>query len=470
MALRVYNTLTRKKEEFVPLHGNRVSMFICGITPQDSAHVGHAKTYVAFDVIARYLRHKGYSVFYLQNVTDIEDRIIQKMEKTGRDWKDIVSQYWKEFQDGMRALRCESVNLYAWATHYMPEIIVQVEGLLEKGFAYVAPDGSVYYDTTKYSGWGKLSGQKVEKLLPGARVTPDPDKRHPADFVLWRAHKPGEPAWDSPWGRGRPGWHIEDTAISIHHFGPQYDLHGSAVEHVFPHHEAEIAQAEAYTGVTPFVKVWMHTGMLMVSGEEMHKSLGNFWAVKDALKVVSPDELRFFLLNAHYRSPIDFTTAGLEEARAAYRRIRDSVANLRAAEARAPETGKGDAAVRAGVATACEKFTAAMDDDFNTREAIAAIHDLVSASNRALDAGAGRGVLRDALDAFATFDDVLSLFPPSGKDADRVLTGVLDFLVELREDARKRKDFATSDAIRARLGDLGIVLEDTRDGVRWKRK
>jgi cysteinyl-tRNA synthetase len=470
MVLRVYNTLTRKKEEFVPLHGNRVSMFVCGITPQDSAHVGHAKTYVAFDVVSRYLRHKGYAVFYLQNVTDIEDRIIEKMEKTGRDWKDIVSQYWKEFQEGMRALRCDSVNLYAWATHYIPEIIEQVQGLLDKGFAYVAPGGSVYYDTTKYSDWGKLSGQKVEKLLPGARVTPDPDKRHPADFVLWRAHKPGEPSWDSPWGKGRPGWHIEDTAISIHHFGPEYDLHGSAVEHVFPHHEAEIAQAEAYTGVTPFVKVWMHTGMLMVSGEEMHKSLGNFWALKDALKVVSADELRFFLLNAHYRSPIDFTTAGLEEARAAYRRIRDGVANLRAAEARAPATGKGDAALGTAVATARGKFTAAMDDDFNTREAIAAIHDLVSASNRALEAGTGRGPLRDALDAFATFDEVLSVFPPSAADADRVLAGVLDFLVELREDARKRKDFATSDAIRARLGDLGIVLEDTRDGVRWKRK
>ncbi len=470
MALRIYNTLTRRKEDFVPLHGNRVSMFVCGITPQDSAHVGHAKTYVAFDVVARYLRHRGYAVFYLQNVTDMEDRIIEKMETTGRDWKDIVSQYWREFQDGMRALRCDSVNLYARATDYIPEIIAQIQGLLAKGYAYVAPDGSVYYETTKYRDWGKLSGQKVEELLPGARVPPDPNKRTPADFALWKAQKPGEPAWDSPWGKGRPGWHIEDTAIAIHHFGPQYDLHGSAVEHVFPHHEAEIAQAEAFTGVSPYVKVWMHTGMLMVGDEEMHKSLGNFWALRDALKIVSADELRFFLLNAQYRSPINFTAAGLEEAKAAYRRVRDGVGNLRAAEATAPEAGRGDAALRTAVETARAKFTAAMDDDFNTREAIAAIHDLVSASNRALEAGAGRGAAHGAVEAFATFDEVLSLFPPASADADRILAGVLDFLVQLREDARKRKDFATSDAIRARLAELGIALEDTKDGVRWRRR
>ena len=470
MALRIYNTLTRRKEEFVPLHGNRVSMFVCGITPQDSAHVGHAKTYVAFDVVARYLRHKGYAVFYLQNVTDIEDRIIEKMEKTGWDWKEIVLQYWREFQDGMRALRCDSVNLYAWATHYMPEIIAQVRGLLDRGFAYVAPDGSVYYDTAKYTDWGKLSGQKVEELRPGARVAVDPNKRNPADFALWKAHKPGEPSWESPWGKGRPGWHIEDTAISIHHFGPQYDLHGSASEHKFPHHEAEIAQAEAFTGVKPFVKVWMHAGMLMVKGEEMHKSLGNFWTIRDALTRVSPEELRFFLLNSHYRSPIDFTLEGLDEAKAAYRRIRDGLEGLRAAHRTAPESGPADADLRNSVKSASPAFTAAMDDDLNTREAIAAIYDLVSAVNRALEAGVGRGAAREALDAFGRFDEVLALFPAGGAEADRVLSGVLDFLVELREAARKRKDFTTSDAIRTRLADLGIVIEDMKDGARWKRK
>src|SRR5438094_354238 len=313
MPLRVYNTLSRKKEASVPLHGKRVSMFVCGITPQDQTHLGHAKTYVAFDVIARYLRSKGFHVFYLQNVTDIEDRIIAKMKSTGRPWDEIVAQYFAEFRDVMERLHCTSVDLYAFATDYMDEIVEQIQGLIKKGHAYIAEDQSVYFDTTTFSGWGKLSGQKVEELRPGARIEIEERKRHPADFVLWRAQKPGEPAWDSPWGPGRPGWHIEDTAITIRHFGAQYDLHGGGTELTFPHHEAEIAQAESFTGVTPFVRYWMHGGMVMVSGAEMHKSLGNFWPVLAALERYEPEVLRFFLINVQYRGPIDFTPELLEE-------------------------------------------------------------------------------------------------------------------------------------------------------------
>ena len=470
MALRIYNTLTHRKEDFLPLHGNRVSMFVCGITPHDVTHVGHAKTYVAFDVVARYLRHKGYSVFYIQNVTDIEDRVIEKMERTGRDWKDLVAEFWLEYADVMAALRCDSVNLYARATEYIPEIIGQIQGLLDKGFAYVAEDGSVYFDTTRYPGWGKLSGQKVEEHRPGARVAVDERKRDPADFALWKAQKPGEPAWPSPWGPGRPGWHIEDTAITVRHFGPQYDLHGGGRELAFPHHEAEIAQAESFTGVAPFVKYWMHGGMLMVKGEEMHKSLGNFWSVADALKVVAPEELRFFLLNAQYRSPIDFTREALEEAKAAYRRIRDAVGNLRAAERVAGEAGPGDEALLRASVAALERFAEVMDDDLNTREGVAALYDFVAEANRALEAGVGRKAAREALGALETFDDVLAIFPRTAAGADRTLVGLLDFVVQLREEARKRKDFATSDAIRARLAELGVVLEDTKDGVRWRLK
>ncbi|OGS49650.1 MAG: cysteine--tRNA ligase [Euryarchaeota archaeon RBG_16_68_12] len=468
MALWIYNTLTRRKEEFRPLHGNRVSMFVCGITPHDVTHVGHAKTYVAFDVVARYLRQRGYSVFYLQNVTDIEDRVIEKMQTTGRAWKDLTAEYWRDFQDAMAALRCDSVNLYAKATDYIPEILAQIQGLLDKGFAYVAEDGSVYYDTTRYPDWGKLSGQRVEEHRPGARVAVDERKRDPADFALWKAQKPGEPAWDSPWGKGRPGWHIEDTAITIAHFGPQYDLHGGAVELAFPHHEAEIAQAEAFTGVRPFVKVWMHGGMLMVSGEEMHKSLGNFWSVADALKAVAPEELRFYLLNAQYRSPIDFTREALEEAKAAYRRIRDGVGNLRAAERAAAEKGPGDEGLLRATLAAMERFREVMDDDFNTREAVAVLYDLVGAANKAIKAGVGRAAAWEALRALDGFDEVLAILPRSAAGSERVLAGLLDFIVQLREDARKKKDFATSDAIRTRLGELGVGLEDTKDGVRWK--
>ena len=469
MAIQVYNSLSRRKEEFVPLQGNRVSMFVCGLTPQDETHMGHAKTYVAFDVVARFLRHKGYHVFYLQNVTDIEDRIIDKMRSTGRGWKDIVNQYFGEYLEVMSALGCTSVDVYAFATDYIPEIVEQIQGLMEKGHAYLADDGSVYYDTTTFSGWGRLSGQKVEALRPGARVAVEERKRHPGDFVLWRAQKPGEPAWDSPWGKGRPGWHIEDTAITIRHFGPQYDLHGGATELLFPHHEAEIAQAEAYTGVTPFVKYWMHTGMVMVKGEEMHKSLGNFWPVKAALKLYEPEVIRFFLVNVQYRGPIDFTPDLLDEAKRSYERLRETVRSVDAERRRAPESGKGDRTLKAATTKALADFDMAMSDDFNTREAVAVLFDYSRAVNKAIDSGAGRTALDEAMRAFGTFGEILGILAPPAVGADTI-DRLLDLIVALREDARKRKDFAAADRIRDALGAVGVVLEDTRDGVRWKRR
>lgn len=469
MGLKVYNTLTRRKEEFVPLRGKRVAMFVCGLTPQDHAHLGHAKTYVAFDVVAKYLRHTGYRVFYLQNVTDIEDRIIEKMEATGRAWQDIVQPNFREYLDAMAALNCTAVDVYAWATDYMEEIIEQIRGLIDREYAYAAEDGSVYYDTTKYRDWGKLSGQKVEEHLPGARVAVDDRKRHPADFVLWKAQKPGEPAWDSPWGKGRPGWHIEDTAITIRHFGPQYDIHGGATELMFPHHEAEIAQAESYTGVTPFVKYWMHGGMLMVSGEEMHKSLGNYWALRDALAKFDGEVLRFFLVHAHYRSPIDFTLEGIEEAKSAYARLSETIGNLEADLRSAAAAGPDDASLSAAAKTARGKFETAMDDDFNTREAIAALFDFAGVVNRSLGR-AGREALADAWASFDTFGGVLGLWRRRKGLGKGLAEDLIGALVELREDARKRKDFATSDRIRDVLAARGIVLEDTKTGVRWKAR
>jgi len=469
MPIRFYNTLSRTKESFAPTRGNRVTMFVCGITPQDSAHLGHAKTYVAFDVLARYLRHKGYDVFYLQNITDIEDRIIERMQKTGREWKDIVSEYLADYMDGMARLGCASVNLYARATEYIAEIIDQIEGLLRKRVAYVAEDGSVYYDTTTFFGWGRLSGQKVEQHRPGARVALDDRKRHPADFVLWKAQKPGEPAWPSPWGPGRPGWHIEDTAITIHHFGPQYDIHGGATELMFPHHEAEIAQAEAFTGVTPFVKLWMHGGMLMVKGEEMHKSLGNFWAIKDALARWEPEVVRFFLLNAHYRSPIDFAPELIDEAARSYDRLRETVRTLDAERRRAPEKGTADRDLEAAAGEALRTFEASMEDDLNTREAIAAVFEFARMANKAIDAGAGKGALVEAAGVFESVGEVLGLFRERGEPT-QVVDGLLDLLVALREDARTRRDYATADRIREALSSLGVDLEDTHSGVRWKRR
>ena len=469
MVLRVHNTLTRSKEEFKPLHGRRVSMFVCGLTPQDETHLGHAKTYIAMDVIARFLRHKGYRVFYVQNVTDIEDRIINKSKETGRDWKEIVATNFASYLEVMGRLGVASVDLYAYATDYIPEILQQIQGLLDKGYAYVADDGSVYYDTTKFPDWGKLSGQKVEEHIAGARVPIEEGKRNPADFALWKAQKPGEPAWDSPWGKGRPGWHIEDTAITIHHFGPQYDVHGGGIELAFPHHECEVAQAEAYTGVKPFVKYWLHGGMLMVKGEEMHKSLGNFWTVKDALSRWDPEVLRFFFLNAHYRSPADFSPGAIEEAGRSYARLRETVRTVDAERRRAAEKGKGDAALAKATKHALEAFDEAMSDDFNTREALAAIFDYAREVNKAVEAGAGKAVLHDAVQAFETFSKVLGLFSKGG-ESQGIVDGLLDLMIALREDARKRKDFVAADRIRDALTALGVTLEDTKDGVRWKRR
>ncbi|HVG36417.1 MAG TPA: DALR domain-containing protein, partial [Thermoplasmata archaeon] len=311
--------------------------------------------------------------------------------------------------------------------------------------------------------------QKVESLRPGARIAIEERKRHPADFVLWRARKPGEPAWDSPWGKGRPGWHIEDTAITIRHFGPQYDLHGGATELMFPHHEAEIAQAEAYTGITPFVKYWMHGGMVTVKGEEMHKSLGNYWPVKAALKLYEPEVIRFFLINVQYRGPIDFAPELLEEAKRSYERLRETTRTLDAERRRAAGAGKGDRSLKTATAKALSDFDAAMSDDFNTREAIAVIFDYGRALNKAIETGVGRGALDDAAQAYATFGEVLGIFQPTVQGGDQV-ERLLDLIVELREEARKRKDFAAADRIRDALAAVGVVLEDTRDGVRWKRK
>src|SRR2546428_1722485 len=469
MALRVYNSLSRKKEAFVPLHGKRVSLFVCGLTPQDQTHMGHAKTYVAFDVVARYLRHKGYRVFYLQNVTDIEDRIIARMKSTGRAWNDIVAQYFAEYLDVMDRLHCTAVDVYAFATDYIDEIVEQIQGLIGKGHAYVAEDKSVYFDTTTFSGWGKLSGQKIEELRPGARVEIEERKRHPADFVLWRAQKPGEPAWDSPWGKGRPGWHIEDTAITIRHFGPQYDLHGGATELLFPHHEAEIAQAESYTGVAPFVKYWMHGGMVMVKGGGMNKSLGNYWPVKAGLKVYEPGGIRFLLINAQYRGPTAFAPERPAKAERSYQRLRETTRTLEAERRRAPGSGKGDRSLNASTAKALADFDAAMSDDFSTREAIAVIFDYGRAVNKSIETGAGRAALDDAPQAFRTFGEVLGILQPTAEGGDQV-ERLLDLIVELREEARKRKDFAAADRIRDALAAVGVVLEDTRDGGRWKRK
>ncbi|TET89159.1 MAG: cysteine--tRNA ligase [Methanomassiliicoccales archaeon] len=470
MAIQVYNTLTRKMEEFEPLHGNRVNMFVCGVTPYDYTHLGHAKTYIAFDTIAKYLRYRGYSVFYIQNVTDVDDHLINRSKETGESEAELAEKFFKLFIEDMTALGMDSVNLYAYATEHVPEIVEQIEGLIKKGYAYES-NGSVYFEVGKFSEFGKLSKQVLEKLRPGARVEVDENKRNPEDFALWKAEKPGEPTWDSPWGKGRPGWHIEDTAIAMAYFGEQYDIHGGATELIFPHHESEVAQAEALTGKKPFVKYWLHTGVLNVKGEKMSKSLNNFWRVQEALEEYEPDVLRFFLVNAHYRSPVDYTDEVLEEAKQGYERLVETVQNVRFAlkmQAKDERTSEDDEVDKA-VKEVMQKFEESMDNDFNTREAISHLFTFSTKVNAALSKGLTRESLEGVLKAYRTIGDVLGLFK-KGIEKEDVVDGLMEFLVEMREKAREEKNFEVSDEIRDRLAKIGILLEDTKDGPRWKKR
>jgi len=470
LVLKVYNTLTRKKEEFVPLHGNRVNMFVCGLTPYDYAHLGTAKTFVAFDTIAKYLRYKGYSVFYVQNVTDVDDKIIARAKEMGTSEKQLAERFFKEFLADMAALGVDSINLYPKSTDYIPEIIEQIQVLMEKGYAYHV-DGNVYYEVGKFDGFGKLSGQRMESLEPGARVEVDERKRNPEDFVLWKAQKPGEPAWESPWGRGRPGWHIEDTAMTIYHFGNQYDVHGGAMDLIFPHHEAEIAQAEAYTGVRPFVRYWLHAGLLNIRGERMGKSKGNFIPVREVLKRYEPEVVRFFLLYNHYRSPIDFDYKLLEEAKQSYERLLETIRNLNHALTKAGEAttkSKADEELEKSIEIVMRKFEESMDDDFNTRQAIAAIFDFSREVNKALEKDLGKETLEGVSRTFVTLGSILGLFQKREEMETKRLEGLLNLITEIREETRKKKDFELSDKIRKRLLDLGIFLEDTKEGVRRK--
>ncbi|MCJ2555041.1 MAG: cysteine--tRNA ligase [Candidatus Thermoplasmatota archaeon] len=468
MALHIYNTLSRTKEDFVPLRGKRVNMFVCGITPYDYTHVGHARTYVTFDVVARYLRHRGYSVFYVQNVTDVDDRIVTRSAESGTSWDELGNTFLEDYLETMRRLRVTSVNLYARATEYIPEIIEQVGGLVEKGFAYQV-DGDVFYEVNRYPSWGQLSRVKQEKLRAGARVEVDERKRDPRDFALWKAKKPGEPTWDSPWGPGRPGWHIEDTAITITRFGPQYDIHGAATDLIFPHHEAEIAQAESFTGVTPFVKYWMHGGFVVTKGERMGKSLGNIVPVQDALDRVEPEVLRFFLVNTQYRGPIDFTFEALDEAQSAYARLTEALGRARGEREDAPKAkGRGDAELRKALKHATQAFQQTMDDDFNTRDALGALFQLTTAFNTAVERGLSQAVLQSYLDAFDVYGRILGLFRTAAGVSSELLQGLVRLLVGLREEAREKGDFETSDRVRKALGDLGIELQDTSKGPRWR--
>jgi len=454
--LKVYNTLTRHLDDFEPIHPVRVNMFVCGPTVYDVSHIGHGKTYVAYDIIARYLRWKGYSVFFVLNITDIDDRIINRAKESGEDPLKLSERFAQAFYKDMKHLHVNSMNLYAKASDYIPEIISQIQGLVDKGIGYKI-EGGVYYDISKFPDYGKLSRQNLEQLTVH-RVDPDPEKRNPGDFVLWKTQKPGEIAWDSPWGKGRPGWHIEDTAITLTHFGPTYDLHGGGADLIFPHHEAEIAQAEGLTGQKPLAKYWAHTGLLSIKGQDMHKSLGNFVSIQEAIQKVGVEALRVLYASTHYRSPLDYTEDTLVQAASLARRFRRAYDQTQIAGGMKSESKDVPNTLKRQVAEARTEFFAAMDDDFNTPRALAAyirivgIAEELGKSPTTESASVVLGAMRDLA-------SILGLLETESVPRQEFLQ-LVNLLSSLRNELRVKREYALSDRIREQMQKAGVTVED----------
>jgi cysteinyl-tRNA synthetase len=481
MALQVYNTLTRTKELFAPIHGNAVGMYVCGPTVYGHSHLGHAKSYISFDVIVRYLRHAGYTVLYVQNITDVghltddadegEDKILKQSRIDRIHPMQIAETYTRSYFEDMDALNVLRPDICPRATGHMTEQIGMVQRLLDRGTAYEA-NGSVYFDVTAFPGYGKLSGRSVEDLVAGARVEVNPEKRHPADFALWKKAEPSHiMRWPSPWGEGFPGWHLECSAMAMKYLGESIDIHGGGLENQFPHHECEIAQSESSTG-KPFVKYWLHNNMVTVDGRKMGKSLGNFITLKDAFRRWRPQVIRLFILQSHYRSTLDFSDGALEGAARGLEKLVNTLRNLRD-RIRAGGEGVGH---RMDLAGYREKFLEAMDDDFNTPQALAVLFDLAHETNQILASGTKvtTSALREIEGAFGELaGGVLGLTLDSSRLGEEGRSGgeagFLDLLVAVRAEVRAQKLWGLSDKIRDGLARLGFVLEDKKEGTTWKR-
>jgi len=466
LVLKIYDTLTREKREFKPLRNNRVYMFVCGPTVYDLSHIGHARTYVAYDIIARFLKSLGYSVFFLMNITDIDDKIINRARELNINPFELSKKMTEEFFNDMKALNISSVNLYAKASEHIQEIIQQISILIEKGYAYKV-NGDVYFDISKFPEYGKLSHQKPEELIKH-RIEPDPRKRNPGDFALWKSRKPNEPFWESPWGEGRPGWHIEDTAITYTYFGPQYDIHGGAIELVFPHHEAEIAQGESISGVKPIVNFWVHTGILTIKGEKMSKSLKNYITIREALKKYSVNALRIFFALSHYRSPIDFNEEKLKQAEVISEnlyRVYKKALNLLEKTIEI----ECNSEIMNEIEAAKKSFYDAMEDDFNTPQALATLINFSKKIDSYISEKTGKKNLENIVNAFKEFFYILGIFELEEKttEKDETILNLMNLILEIREEIRKRKDWKLSDEIREKLNKIGFIIEDTPQGPRW---
>ncbi len=463
MGLKVYNTLTRQKEDFVPLQPDEVKMYVCGPNLYGPAHVGHAMSYIVFDTIKRYLRYRGYRVKHVQNFTDIEDRIIETARSLDTSVRELADQYIARFFAEMDALNVQRADYHPRATEVIPKIIEIIQGLIEKGYAYEI-DGDVYFRVTRFPDYGKLSKRSLEQMEAGARVEVDERKEHPMDFALWKASKEGEPSWDSPWGKGRPGWHIECSAMSMQFLGEQLDIHGGGQDVIFPHHENEIAQSEAYTGKMPFVKYWIHNALLRLreGDEKMTRHLGNFISVQEALQKYSTDAIRLFILSSHYRSPLTWKEENVLAAERGAERLRAALKDYSAP----PPANPGDALCEEADA-ARREFIAAMDDDFNTPRAIAQVFELARMINQARDSGVSADSLAYAQSILKELTDVLGL-TLKGLPGPTEAEPFIALLVEVRSQLRAAKQWALADRIRERLAELGVILEDGPEGTTWK--
>ena len=461
MTLQIYNTMAKAKQEFRPIDDEKVKMYVCGVTVYDDVHMGHARFMVVFDMVSRYLRYRGYDVTLVINFTDVDDKIIKKANEEGVDALVVSRRCIDSYFRDSDALRVKRANMYPKASETIPEIIGMVEDIIKAGFGYVTPDGSVYFDVSRTNEYGKLSGNKLEEMMSGARIEVDEIKRNPMDFCLWKAAKPGEISWDSPWGKGRPGWHIECSAMVRKLLGETIDIHGGGNDLIFPHHENEILQSESVTK-KPLANYWMHNGMLQVADAKMSKSLKNFFSVKDILSQYQPEVVRFYLLNTHYRGPLVYGEAALDEAAASLKRIHNTYDSLRS------HTPRGNGNAEELVRKTKEGFIAEMDDDFNSRGALSYLFDLAREANRLMDAGelSAQGVA-NILGLFREMDGIFDILPEDKQGGEK-LDDVMQLLIDMRKELRKRKMYDLSDMIRDRLQEAGIKIEDTAEGAKWK--
>ncbi len=472
MALRIFNTLTRGKEDFVPLVPGEVRMYVCGVTVYDLSHIGHARSALAFDIIRRHLAFKGLKVTFVKNFTDVDDRIIRRANEEGVEATVISERYIAEYRADMAALGILPPHVEPKATEHVPQMIELIERLLKRGTAYVL-EGDVYFEVRRFPSYGKLSGKNLDELEAGARVDVDERKRDPLDFALWKTGKPGEPSWSSPWGPGRPGWHIECSAMAMQYLGESFDFHGGGEDLIFPHHENEIAQSEGATG-KPFVRCWVHNGFVNLASEKMSKSLGNTLWIKDMVQRHDPEALRLYFLGTHYRHPLEFADERVGESAKALGRLRALVEEAeRIARKGTPKPGP-DGGLFDEVAAHRERFEAAMDDDFNTPQALGVLFDLarfLQGTRAQLEQGRiGAGPFLMGVGELVTLGRVLGLLETGARaqaPVDPQLKTRVESLVYLREQARKQRDFAEADRLRDELVRLGVTLKDTRDGTTW---